>query len=69
MGAVRGEYVAQFSVTAGPAAVLGRAGAVPIHAARRWATGSEYLDVVGPAVAEVVEVLEPGAEVGHRLKG
>ncbi len=60
-----GEHVEQFGVPTGSAAVFGRAGTMPVHAARRRAAGPEHLDVVGPAIAEVVEVFELGAEIGQ----
>ena len=50
--------VEEFGVPGGTAAVLGRACAAAVHAARRRASGPEHLDIMGPVVAEVVEILE-----------
>jgi hypothetical protein len=55
-----GQHLDKFGVAGGAAAVLRRAAALAVTAARLCLPGSEDLVVVGPAVAEVVELAEPG---------
>lgn len=52
------QRVEQLGVAARPAAVFRRAGAAPIDTTRLCSARAEHLDVVAPAVAEVVAVLE-----------
>ena len=51
------------------AAAFGWAGALAVHAGRRRAAAPEDLHIVDPAVAEVVAVLELGAEIGEQRAG
>ena len=59
-----GQHVEQLGVAGRAADVFGRAGALAVHAARRRATRTEHADLVGPVVAEVVQVGKPGAQIG-----
>jgi hypothetical protein len=58
-----GEHVEQLGVPARPAAVLRRAGALAVHAARLGAASPEQLNVVLPVIAEVIDIAEPGWQV------
>jgi hypothetical protein len=55
-----GEHLQQLGVADGAAAILRRARALAVPTTGLSITGSEHLDVVLPAVAEVVEVVEAG---------
>lgn len=61
-----GDRRAELGIAAGAATVLRRAGAVALDAARLGSTRAEGLDVVFPAIAEVVVVDERRRQVPQR---
>ena len=64
-----GENPPQVRVTRRTAAVLRRAPTTAVHTAGGLVAPPEDLDGVLPAVAEVVEVLEPGRQVSQPRRG
>ena len=64
-----GQHLQEFGVAGGAATVLRWAAALAVAATRLGLTGAQDIDVVVPAVAEVVQVAKPGRQLGQPHPG